>query len=208
MEKTIDCTGMTCPLPVVNAKKESEAYYEDGPLHILVDNETAVQNLTKFARSRGYDVSDETLAENRFRVTMQVTSAPDAALRANASPATSSSAQSKRPEKIAVVVSSDRMGTGDDALGRTLMKAFIFALTSQDTVPDHILFYNSGAYLTCEGSDSLEDLKALSQAGAHIVTCGTCLNFYGIEDRLAVGTVSNMYEIVETQLQCTTIIRP
>lgn len=77
------------------------------------------------------------------------------------------------------------------------MKSFIFALTQLEELPKTILFYNGGATLTTEGSQSLEDLKTLEAQGVEILTCGTCLDYYGIKDKLAVGTVSNMYTIVE-----------
>ena len=85
------------------------------------------------------------------------------------------------------------MGTGEEALGKALMKAFLFALTKQDTLPSAVLLYNSGAYLSCESSDSLEDLQALHNSGVEILTCGTCLDFYHLKDRLMVGGVTNMY---------------
>ena len=88
------------------------------------------------------------------------------------------------------------------------MKAFVFALTKQDQLPETILCYNTGAYLTCEGADTLEDLKALEAEGVNIMTCGTCLDFYGIKDTLAVGGVTNMYEIVETMENAKSVIRP
>lgn len=113
-----------------------------------------------------------------------------------------------RKQGMTVVLSADVMGGGDEKLGRTLMKAFIFALTKQDLLPETILCYNSGAYLTCEGSESLEDIKSLEAEGVTIMTCGTCLDFYGIKDKLAVGTVTNMYEIVETMENSRELIRP
>ncbi|MBQ6903881.1 MAG: sulfurtransferase-like selenium metabolism protein YedF [Lachnospiraceae bacterium] len=202
MEKQIDCRGQACPLPVVNAKKEVEAFTEDGTLHVRVDNDTAVQNLSKFAKQRGFEVSDKKDADDDFTVTMQVK-------KAGAKPdAQDDGCCCEGGMKTAVVISSNQMGNGEEALGKTLMKAFIFALTSQDTVPDYIIFYNSGAYVSCEDSDSIEDLKALEKAGAQIMTCGTCLNFYELTEKLAVGSVSNMYDIVETQMKCTRIIRP
>ena len=88
------------------------------------------------------------------------------------------------------------------------MKAFVFALTKQDALPETVMCYNSGAYLTCEGSDSLEDFKALEAEGVNIMTCGTCLDFYGIKEKLAVGTVTNMYDIVETMENAKSVIRP
>ena len=113
-----------------------------------------------------------------------------------------------RKKGMVAILSANMMGNGDAKLGKALMKAFIFALTKQDTLPETIVCYNSGAYLTCQGSDSLEDFKNLEAEGVTIVTCGTCLDFYGIKDRLAVGTITNMYEIVEIMEQATSILRP
>ena len=90
------------------------------------------------------------------------------------------------------------MGEGAEELGKTLLKAFVFSLTQQDKLPKTILFYNGGASLTCEGSPMLDDLKALEAQGVEIMTCGTCLNFYGLTEKLAVGSVTNMYTIVES----------
>jgi selenium metabolism protein YedF len=109
---------------------------------------------------------------------------------------------------MVVVLSGNVMGTGDEKLGTSLMKAFVFAVTKQDVLPETIVCYNTGAYLTCEGADTLEDLKSLEAEGVNILTCGTCLDFYGIKDKLAVGTVTNMYEIVETMEKARTIVRP
>ncbi len=200
MEKVIDCMGMGCPLPVVNAKKAVEEFTEDGRLTVQVDNETAMKNLTKFAASRNFEVSSTKKGENAYEVTMLVKKA------------TCEEAEKEkaggRQGGVTVVLAANTMGTGEEKLGKALMKAFIFALTSQDELPEYIVCYNTGAYLTTEGSDSLADLKNLEAAGVKIMTCGTCLDYYQIKDKLAVGTVSNMYEIVETQMRSALIIRP
>ena len=107
-----------------------------------------------------------------------------------------------------VGVSSDRMGEGNEELGHVLIKGFLFALTQLDKLPKTMLFYNGGAKLTTEGSESLEDLKSLEAQGVEIMTCGTCLDYYGLKDKLKVGTVTNMYSIVETMNQAGRIIRP
>ena len=109
---------------------------------------------------------------------------------------------------MVVVLSANVMGTGDEKLGKALMKAFVFAVTKQDYLPETILCYNTGAYLTCEGADTLEDMKSLEAEGVKIFTCGTCLDFYGIKDKLAVGSVTNMYEIVEKMEMAKNIVRP
>lgn len=109
---------------------------------------------------------------------------------------------------MVVVVASDRMGSGNDELGKVLIKGFIFAVTQLDELPKAMLFYNGGATLTAEGSDSLEDLKSLEAQGVEILTCGTCLDYYGLKEKLAVGSVTNMYSIVEAMANAGKIIRP
>ena len=107
-----------------------------------------------------------------------------------------------------VVIASDKMGEGEDELGKVLIKGYIYALTQLETLPKTILFYNKGAYLTCEGSASLEDLKSLEAQGVEILTCGTCLNYYGITEKLQVGTVTNMYVIAETMAKADKVVKP
>lgn len=113
-----------------------------------------------------------------------------------------------RRRGMTVVLSSNVMGQGNEDLGKLLMKGFVYALTQQDVLPETVLLYNSGAFLSCEGSDNLEDLKALEALGAEILTCGTCLNHYGLGEKLRVGSVTNMYEIVERMTGAGLLVRP
>ena len=192
-------------------KKAVGEFREDGVLTVLVDNEIAVQNLQKFAAQKGFAAAGEKKADKEYEVTIRV-SAEAAALSPGAEEKTDAEEVNCIPDSrkkgMVVVLSANVMGGGDEKLGKTLMKAFVFALTKQDVLPDTILCYNSGAYLTCEGSDSLDDFRELEAEGVNIMTCGTCLDFYGIKDMLAVGTVTNMYDIVETMEKAKQIIRP
>lgn len=208
--KTIDARGLACPLPVVNTKKAIEKLTGEGTLVILVDNEIAVQNLQKFADRKGLTASGRKIAQKEYEVTIFV---PAAAVQTgSAIPSVSEEkkecASDIRKTGTVVVLSADTMGSGEEKLGKTLMKAFLFALTRQDILPETILCYNTGAYLTCEGSESLEDFRELEAEGVTILTCGTCLDFYGIKERLAVGTVTNMYDIAEIMLRARNVIRP
>ena len=106
------------------------------------------------------------------------------------------------------IINTDTMGTGDEKLGKQLLKGFIFALSKQDILPASIIFYNRGAFMTTEGSESIEDLKNLEAMGVEILTCGTCMDYYGIKDKLQVGTSTNMYVIVEKQVNANRIVRP
>ena len=201
--RTIDARGLACPLPVVNAKKAA-AEMAGGVLTVLVDNEIAVQNLQKFAKQKGYAAEGKKLAAREYAVEMRVSGAETAAP-AEQAPVCS---PDMRRGGMVVVLSANVMGTGEEKLGRALMKAFVFALTKQDVLPETIVCYNTGAYLSCTGADTLEDLKRLEAEGVNILTCGTCLDFYGIKEQLAVGSVTNMYEIVETMERASTLIRP
>ncbi len=113
-----------------------------------------------------------------------------------------------REKGLVLVLASDEMGQGDAVLGRLLMKGFVYSVTQQDKLPETVLLFNGGAKLSCQGSDSLEDLKELEAQGVEILTCGTCLNHYGIAEKLLVGNVTNMYEIVEKMTGAKKIVRP
>ena len=203
MEKIIDCKGMACPLPVVNAKKAAEAMNPGDVLTVLVDNEIAVQNLSRFAEHKGFGVSAQKKGEKEYAVIMSISGEVVESKEEEVA-----CVMDSRRKGMLVVLSGNVMGTGDAKLGTSLMKAFVFALTKQDQLPDTILCYNSGAYLTCEGADTLEDLKLLESEGVTILTCGTCLDFYGLKEKLAVGGVTNMYDIVERMENAAQIIKP
>ena len=167
-----------------------------------MDNEIAVQNLTKMAQQKCYQYSAEKLEERKYRVLFTLGEAADAP--AEQAPVCVPDARTD----TVVVIASDKMGEGAEELGKTLLKAFVFSLTQQDKLPKTILFYNGGASLTCEGSPMLEDLKALEAEGVEILTCGTCLNFYGLTEKLAVGSVTNMYTIAEKLTQAGNVVKP
>lgn len=197
----IDARGQQCPIPVVRAKKALAEAAPGDIVRILIDNDVAVNNLKNLAGSLKCPVRDEKFADNDYAVSIKKSEAA-------AAPAAEENAVVAVEPKRVVSIGSQYMGTGDDELGAILMKGFIFALTQQDVLPQTILFYNSGAYLTCEGSESLNDLRTLEEAGVEILTCGTCLNHFGMADKLAIGQVTNLYITAEKQLNATVIVRP
>ena len=199
----VNALGDTCPLPVIKTMNALKELNGAGTVEVLVDNEVAVQNLTRLAENKGCTIETEKRSEKEYRVTLTAGEAVEET-GDEASFCTVPAAQ----KKIVVVISADHMGEGDEELGRILIKGFIFALTQQEHLPSTILFYNGGARLTCEDSASLEDLKNLASLGVEILTCGTCLNHYGLTDKLAVGDVTNMYVITEKQMQADLILRP
>lgn len=199
----VNAMGDACPIPVVKTQKALAQLGGAGSVETLVDNTVAVENLKKLAASHGYAAQTRQLGEAQYQVTITVgADAPASAAAEETIPCADCGG------KTVAVISSDKMGSGDDVLGGALMKAFLYALSQQEKLPDTILFYNGGARLSCEGSDSLEDLRAMAAQGTEILTCGTCLKHYGLTEKLAVGEVTNMYVIVEKMLGASRVIRP
>lgn len=196
--KELDCTGKSCPVPLIETKKMLESM-EEGVLRTIVDNETAKENISKFAKSMHYTCS---ITENLGNYVVEITKGePGKTIQ----PATSSSNAGDDAEEqtttekggLVVMISKDYMGEGSEELGRILIKGYVYALTEVKPLPKALLFVNGGVRLTCEGSESLENLRALEQQGVEIVSCGTCLDFFHLKSQLAVGDVGNMYTIVE-----------
>ena len=205
MEKiVVNAAGKQCPIPVVEATRALRVMTEPGTLEVLVDNEIAVQNLTRMAAGHQLVAKAEKRGEALFAVTMEVTNpmgeAPAEEVEMTCIP--------DLRGNLVVAVDTDVMGRGSEELGRTLMKGFLFAVSQLPELPATILLYNGGAKLSVEGSDSLEDLKNMEAQGVEILTCGTCLNFYGLTEKLSVGSVTNMYTIVEKLAGAGKVMKP
>lgn len=205
----VDARGDQCPIPVVKAKKALESLGGAGCVEVLVDNEIAVQNLTRMAGHANKKVTSRRIRDKEYEVL--ITSDGEAVSFSGENAPAQVESVSCIPDQrgnTVIAVDSAVMGHGNDELGKVLMKSFLYAVTELEELPRTILFYNGGATLTTEGSDSLEDLKHLEAQGVSIKTCGTCLNYYGLSDKLMVGEVTNMYDIVETLQSASKVIRP
>lgn len=199
----VNAVGDACPLPVIKTKKEL-AKIDQGEVEVAVDNEVAVGNVSRLAESEGCGHSVREEGGNYFiTITKDADSQP---VNDHSGNATISAITGL--EKTVVVISSQFMGSGDDELGALLMKGFVFSLTQLEHLPDTILLYNSGAKLSVNGAPTLADLQSLEAAGVTVKTCGTCLNHFGLAEELAVGSVTNMYDICEEMQSATRTLRP
>lgn len=198
----VNAVGDQCPIPVVKATQALKGVTEAGTVEVHVDNEIAVQNLTRLASGKGLKSFAEKKEEKLFVVTITV----EGPISDDGTDGSGACGTDKRGNTV-VAIASDHMGHGNDELGKILMKGFIFALSQLEELPKTILFYNGGASITTEGSASLEDLKSMEAQGVEILTCGTCLDYYGLKDKLAVGSVTNMYTIVEKLAKADKIIK-
>jgi len=198
MAKILDLTGLACPLPVVRTKEALEAE-GDQHLIVMVDNIAARDNVTRFAESRGCKV-EVAAAGNCYHLTIQ----PPAGGMAEGCVFPGAAAA---PLATVVVFASDRMGEGDPGLGAILIRAFCQTLVQME-VPQKLLFYNRGVFLALDDAPVLAELKGLEEMEVELLVCGTCLDFYKVKERLAVGQISNMFTILESQIQAGRIIRP
>ena len=188
----VDAIGQVCPVPIIMTKNALKDI-EEGQVEVSVDNRISLENLQKMSKEMGYDYTVEESGDifkiviNKMRESVELR---------------------ESEENTVVVIDSLHMGKGDVELGRILMKGFIYTLSEMEELPKTILFYNEGVKLAIEGAESLQDLKSLEERGVQILSCGTCLNFYGITEKLRVGSVTNMYTILERQMKATRVIKP
>ena len=204
----VDAMGDQCPIPVIKTKKALKEITETTLVEVHVDNEIAVQNLSKMAKQKNLEYKCEKLEEQHYIIKINA-EAEGVSIQQKA-PAENDKeiCYPDRKSNTVVVLSSNQMGNGSEELGQILMKGFIFALTELDELPSTVLLYNSGVKLSTEGSNSIEDLKTLQAQGVEILSCGTCLNYYDLTEKLQVGDVTNMYFILEKLAQADKIIRP
>ena len=193
MKKVVDARGLSCPQPVVLTKKALEG----ADIHevlTIVDNPTALENVSRMVKTLNLE-SNVDEKEGQYYISIF----KDEGLQ-------------EKDEKetlegnTVVLIGSNVMGRGDDKLGGILIKSFLYSLTQMEGEIKSVIFMNSGVLLTTAGSELIEHLQALSNQGTEILSCGTCLDFYNVSNKLAVGTVTNMYTITEKLLHAGRVI--
>lgn len=199
VEQVLDMRGRPCPEPVIETRKALQTSNVT-VLEVLVDNDASLENVARAARNLGCDVNVEVTAKGEFRLRLMRTKEQAAA--------TDESSCCATPEKLVVLIPSDRFGEGDPDLGRALIQAFIGTLSKLSPLPHTLIFLNAGARLVCEETKVVQQVQELAQAGCRILVCGTCLDFYGLNKDLKVGEVSNMFEIASELATADKIIRP
>ncbi|HHW55824.1 MAG: sulfurtransferase-like selenium metabolism protein YedF [bacterium] len=199
MERLVDARGLACPQPVINTKRALEEGGA-GTVITLVDNPIARDNVLKLARSLGCRAEVEE-REDGFAIRIEREGAEIAS-----SPADDKKKTVDAGTEVLVLIPTDLFGQGAEELGQVLMRMFLYTLTELKERPAGIILINGGVKLAAQGAETVPFLEALAAAGVEILVCGTCLDYYGLKERLAVGTVSNMYTIAEKLLQAQRVI--
>ncbi|WP_432405896.1 sulfurtransferase-like selenium metabolism protein YedF [Wukongibacter sp. M2B1] len=195
MRLKVDARGMQCPMPVIETKKAIEKV-DEGTITTIVDNQVAKENVSKLAKSLSYNVDIEEV-NGDYYVNISKGILENDFIPEN------------RPSNrdLVILLGKDSMGEGSDELGKVLIKGYFYTLTESKPFPKAILFVNSAVKLTTEGSEVIEHIRKLESEGVEILSCGTCLDYFNIKDKLIVGGVSNMYTIVEKMNEAKNTIR-
>ncbi|MGL5318381.1 MAG: sulfurtransferase-like selenium metabolism protein YedF [Bacteroidales bacterium] len=199
--KTIDTRGMLCPAPLIHTKRAIKDAREGEMLEVLLDNETACQNVAAYLKELGINtdvVLNDKVQHVRFTVPSQVDQTVDAASFCNI----------QETSNYVVVLKSQLMGEGDPQLGALLMRAFINSLKEVDQLPTAIILYNSGVKLAVDGTDTAASLAEMENKGVTIVCCGTCVDFYELKPMIKIGAISNMFRITQLTSKAGNVVYP
>jgi len=188
MSNELDCRGLACPAPVLQTKQKIEKE-NLSEISVIVDNQASKENVSRFLGSQKFEVSVEQRGPDYY-----VTGKRGTAGTVSEPPAAPQPDTEKR--KIMVMIATDRMGYGDDVLGKLLLISFIKTLAEMGDELWRLVFVNNGVKLTIGGSEVLDVLKAYEKEGLTILVCGTCLNHFNLLDKKEVGVTTNMLDIV------------
>jgi selenium metabolism protein YedF len=193
---------MTCPIPVVETKKFLEKKPVD-ELEVILDNDVATENVTRFLSSQGFSVTSKKEGDGpRFILKGSRSASPGV-------PAPETETTSGvQPKRLLVYINSETIGVGSDELGRLLMNSFLHTLKELDVLPWRIVFINGGVKLAAGESEHVDILTEIVNLGTEVLSCGTCLDYFRLKDKVRVGKISNMHEISSSFLQATHVIRP
>ncbi len=203
---TVDARGLTCPQPVLETKKALDETASDA-LRVLVHGYTARENVSRFARNQGCEVDVQEKANDEYEIMLKR--------------AGRETAQDRREEllpcavqeraqngKNVVYIGHNCMGRGDDELGKKLMRGFLRTWIDVTPKPWRMIFINSGVKLTTVDEEAAEAISMLEEKGVEVLSCGTCLQHFGLEDKLRVGKVTNMYEVIDSLNEAAKVISP
>jgi len=202
---TVDARGLACPQPVLETKKILDQSAVE-PFAVLVDNPNSRENVARFAGSQGCRVE----VEDRDGYYEILIDPSDRAGGAVIAPEflVCDTTSARADARIVVYVGNNCMGQGDDVLGTMLIRGFLRTWIDVKPQPWRMVFINAGVKLTTVDDEAVDALSLLAERGVEILSCGTCLKHFGLEDTLRVGKVTNMFEVIETLTQAGKVVSP
>ncbi|GAB4318761.1 MAG: sulfurtransferase-like selenium metabolism protein YedF [Bacteroidales bacterium] len=202
--KELDVRGKVCPIPLIETKKALKEVGRDETLKIIIDNDTSVKNVMEYLTDNLYQASVS--SSDGLHVITVDSGSGDKARMASSDPAAWCAPGSPADNSYVVVITKNGIGEGSDELGEALIGSMFHSLKAQDVLPDKIFFLNSGVFLALKDAHTVPMLRDLEKAGVKIASCGTCLDYFGKMDEVAVGKVTNMDEIVTSMREAGRVI--
>ena len=199
--KTIDVKGLKCPIPLIETKKALKQLPNDEALKVIIDNEISKNNVIRFLTDNGIksEISRNSgvfeVIVNHHNVNLE-----------NVETEKYCTIDFPEKDNYIIVFGKDRLGEGSDDLGFVLAGSLLNTLKEMDTLPTKIVFINSGINLVLKGSPTLLPLKELEKAGVELIVCGTCLDYFNKIEKIAIGRISDMYEILESMTKAGKVI--
>jgi len=204
--KIVDTRGLTCPAPLIRTRQVLTEAAPDETVQVIIDNSTSLSNVRRYLTDNKLSY---TVKEEGDLAIVTVTRGEKEELSTNETEyCTTDTTAPEGVRKTVVAITTERMGTGDDELGTKLMITFFRTIVMVEPAPDSMVFYNAGVKLAMDDSPVLEHIRELIGKGTAIYLCSTCVNHFGIRDRLPVGSFSDMYQIVNILKDADHIIRP
>lgn len=203
--KVIDTSGQKCPAPLIATKRALKELKEGEHFKIVTDSKISFGNISRFLKDNGTEYSGE---EHSGKWILTIKKGPVDIVSANPENYCTTEIPHFSKGDFIIAVDSDRMGKGEEELGHLLMVNFMKALKDLDKLPARMIFYNSGVILGSESSAVADHLSEIEKMGVELLFCETCVNYYLLNDKMKVGTLSNMFEIAQTMASAYNIVKP
>ncbi|HUX94305.1 MAG TPA: sulfurtransferase-like selenium metabolism protein YedF [Bacteroidales bacterium] len=203
--RIVDTKGQLCPAPLIATKRAIKETPVGESFLVLIDNQTSYANVSRFLKDNN---TPFTTGEKDSIWTLTITRTTGEHINPDAEEYCSTDVPHFQKGDFVVAISSDKMGDGDEEFGVLLMTNFIMAIHDLDILPSKMVFYNSGVFLGRKDSEVIELLKDLERMGVALFLCGTCITHYSLKDEVIIGTVSNMFEIVQIMSSAEKVVKP
>ena len=203
--KIVDTKGQLCPAPLIATKRALKETITGESFQVIIDNQTSFTNVSRFLKDNN---TQFTYSENSGIWTLKVKKQSGELIKPNEEEYCTPEVPHFQKGNFVVALSSDKMGEGDEKLGRLLMVNFIKAVHDLDTLPSKVVFYNRGVFLGRNSSEVIDMLRDLEKMGVALFLCGTCINHYSLQNEISIGTVSNMFEIAQIMSSAGNVVKP
>jgi selenium metabolism protein YedF len=203
--RIVDTRGQKCPAPILATKKALKEAITGESFEVLTDNQASFDNLRRFLKDNKTQFSVE---ESDGIWTLTISKGSDEITLTKPAEYCVTDLPHFSQGNFVIALSSDRMGSGDKELGDMLMINFIKAIKDLDILPGKIVFYNRGVMLGKDDSPVIGHLKEIEEMGVKLLICATCIKFYSIEEKIHIGILSNMYEIAQTMVSASNVVKP